>query len=401
VKYVLSRLRIALNRFVIKHLKFPTPFCLVGAGSASTLCEHIAASSICKVLLVTDKGILNATLLDPLLVQLEQQGVTVSVYSDVSPDPDYDSVLQGVQRLENSEAAAVIAIGGGSSIDCAKAIVYTSANRRHPSALTGLWLYALPRKRGVPLYVIPTTAGTGSEVTIAAVLSDHRAQTKKAIIDPKLLPVMVALDANLTLGLPLFLTACTGMDALTHAVEAFISTMAQPETDRMARVASKLILSNLPKVVDDGTNTALRQNMLYASCLAGMSFTRAGVGYVHAFAHQLGALYKVPHGLANAMMLAPVLELMKHACEAKLALLAIDANFGQVSNSDAANAELFIAHIKWLCAALHIPEKIQQLQLDDIDTIIGRAFSEAHGTYAVPCYLTKEQARSMLKALVV
>lgn len=398
--HLVSRIRIVLNRFVLKRLHFPTPFCLVGTGAAANLCNHLAASGIKRVMVVSDKGLLQTGLVEPLLTQLREQQLMVTLFSDVLPDPDHLLVTAGAEQLASCQAQAVLAIGGGSVIDCAKAIIHTHANQQDPRKLAGLWLYAWPRKRGVPLYAIPTTAGTGSEVTIAAVVSDKAAQLKLPIIDPKLLPKMVALDASLTLGLPAALTGHTGMDALTHAVEAFISAMAFAETDQLARTATKLILQHLPLAVADGQNSEARQNMLYASCLAGMAFTRAGVGYVHAFAHQLGARYHIPHGLANAMLLVPVLELMQPACNKKLAILAVDSGLAQETDSDETKASQFIQHLKMLRQQLAIPLRIEQLRAEDIDAIISRAFAEAHGTYGVPRYLDRETARHMLTQLL-
>lgn len=398
--YLISRIRIVLNRFVLKNLNLPKPFCLIGVGAAANLCTHLAATGVQRVMVVSDKGILQTGLVEPLIAILTAHQIKVSLFSDVFPDPDHLLVSEGARRLQVSQADAVLAIGGGSVIDCAKAIIHTCANQQDPRKLAGLWLYALPRKRGVPLFAIPTTAGTGSEVTIAAVVSDKVAQTKMPMIDPKLTPKMVALDASLTLGLPAALTAHTGMDALTHAVEAFISEMAFAETDELARAASRLILQNLPLAVADGQNLLARQNMLYASCLAGMAFTRAGVGYVHAFAHQLGALYHIPHGLANAILLVPVLELMQPACIGKLAVLADDAGLTSSTDSTDTKAQKLIDHIKALCRQLAIPHRIESLREEDINTIISRAFAEAHGTYGVPRYLQQADAATLLRQLL-
>lgn len=398
--HLISRVRIALNKTAIKFLQFPKPFCLVGADTALTLCDTIAGSGVKRLLLITDKPLLQTGLIAPLISRLQLCGLDVTVFSEVEPDPGYDLVLQGVEYLNQCKAQAVLVIGGGSSMDCAKAIIHTAANHCHPEKLTGLWLYALPRRKGLPLYAIPTTAGTGSEVTIAAVLSDKANQTKKAIIDPKITPVMVALDAQLTVGLPAFLTACTGMDALTHAIEAYISTMSLPETDEMARTATGILLQNLPKVVAKGQDLVARQNMLLASCLAGMAFTRAGVGYVHAFAHQLGGLYQIPHGLANAILLPSVLELMLPKCSEKLAELGRHAGLVDSSQTETQQAQFLIHYLRQLCADLQIPTVIQQLRAEDIDTIISRAFAEAHGTYGVPLYLNRATATALLRSLL-
>lgn len=398
--YLLSRLRVAVNRIVLPFLNFPKPFSFVGPDSSLTLCRSIARSGIKRAMVITDGPLFKLGIVNPLIDTLKEAGIVVDVYSEVEPDPGYELVMAGVARLKQFGAQAVLAVGGGSSIDCAKAIVLCHANDRHPSKLTGLWLYALPRKKGLPFYAIPTTAGTGSEVTIAAVVSDKAAQTKAAIMDPKTVPGMVALDPKLTLGLPPFITAPTGMDALTHAVEAYISTMAQPETDEMARMATAMIIRNLPAVYADGQDVQAREAMLVASCMAGMAFTRAGVGYVHAIAHQLGGLYHLPHGLANAIVMPAVLDFSKEACAHRLADLARVSGIGQPAMSDLQLADAFIGRIRQMNADMQIPATVKELRRNDFDTIVGRAFAEAHGTYGVPRYLSKADASALLYQLL-
>lgn len=398
--YPLSRLRVAINCAAVKVLKFPKPFTLVGADSSLALCRTIARTGVRRIMLITDGPLMKLGLLDPMIDTLQASGVAVQVFSEVEPDPGYELVLKGVAELQCSQAEAVLAVGGGSSIDCAKAIVLAQANACHPAKLTGVWLYAMPRRKGLPLYAVPTTAGTGSEVTIAAVVSDTAARTKRTIIDPKIAPGMVALDPKLTVGLPPFLTACTGMDALTHAIEAYLSTMALPETDDMARTATAMILRNLPKACENGQDLEAREEMLLGSCLAGMAFTRAGVGYVHAFAHQLGGLYHVPHGLANAILLPSVLDFLKPACAPRLAELAVVAGICD-SGADAEHrAQAFIQHIRQLSTRLQIPGTVKGLRPEDFEPLIERAFAEAHGTYGVPRYMNRSDARHLLEGLL-
>lgn len=398
--YPLSRLRVAVNRAALKVLRFPKPFTLVGADSSLALCRTLARSGIRRIMVVTDGPLLALGILDSMVEALRVGGVTVRVFSEVEPDPGYALVLKGVAELTACRAEAILAVGGGSSIDCAKAIALAHANDCHPAKLTGVWLYALPRRKGLPLYAVPTTAGTGSEATIAAVVSDTGARIKKTIIDPRLVPEMAALDPKLTVGLPPFLTACTGMDALTHAIEAYVSTMATPETDDLARMASTMILRSLPVACENGGTMETRAELLLASCLAGMAFTRAGIGYVHAFAHQLGALYHVPHGLANAIVLPHVLAFGQSACVGRLAELAAAADIGDSNMAAHQRADTFIEHIRRLSVSLRIPSAVQELRADDFDAIIDRAFAEAHGTYAVPRYMDRGAAHRLLRGLL-
>lgn len=397
--YMLSRLRILLNRVALRWIAFPKPFTFVGANSSRALCRAIVGTGVKRLMLITDGALYKLGLLNPLVEQLRLAGLNVSIYADVEPDPGYELVLRGVERIKQFGAEAVLAVGGGSSIDCAKAIVLCHANSCHPSKLTGVWLYALPRKKGLPFYAIPTTAGTGSEVTIAAVVSDKAAGTKKAIIDPKVAPAMVALDPALTSGLPPFVTAFTGMDALTHAIEAYLSTMALADTDEQALSAATMILRSLPVVFMDGANLKAREDMLVASCMAGMAFTKAGVGYVHAFAHQLGGLYHLPHGLANAIVLPHVLAHAKGKCSARLARLANAAGIRSGGTTDLEQADAFIAHMFALNASMGIPLYVKELRMSDYSTIIDRAFVEAHGTYGVPRYMTWTDAITLLDSL--
>ncbi len=398
---IVSRLRVAASAAVLPWLRIPTPLTFVGPQASLSLCRAIAASGAQRVMVVTDRALMALGLARPMLDALRDAGVQVEVFDEVVPDPGYELVLAGIERLRTFDAQAILAIGGGSSIDCAKTINFSHANRCHPSKLTGLWLYALPRRRGLPFYAVPTTAGTGSEVTMAAVVSDHAAKVKRSIIDPKLLPDTVALDPDLTTGLPPAITAATGMDALTHAVEAYLSTMANAQTDAWALAATHLIVRHLPTAYRNGSDLSAREGMLMGSYLAGLAFTRAGVGYAHAVAHQLGALYHVPHGLANAIVLPRVLDHAKPRCIGRLADLARAAGLGAPDTADAALADAFVAQVRRLNMELGIPEQVQALRRDDHERIIDNAFAEAHGTYGVPRYLDRGVAHALLQSLTL
>jgi alcohol dehydrogenase class IV len=398
--YAISRLRVAATAAILPRLDIPTPLSFVGAGSSIALCRMIASSGMTRVMVVTDKPLLGLGLADAMLETLKSNGVEVDIFSDVEPDPGYDIVLAGIDRLETFGAKAIIAIGGGSPIDCAKAINLAHANKCHPSKLAGLWLYARSRQPGLPFYAVPTTAGTGSEVTMAAVISDKDAGVKLSIIDPKLLPIGVALDPALTLGLPAGITAATGMDALTHAVESYVSALSYPQTESWGVAATRLIFGNLEAAHGDGKNIAAREAMLLGSYLAGMAFTRAGVGYVHAIAHQFGALYHLPHGLANAILLPFVLEASRPDCDARLAQLARLVDLPCEGKSDEALATAFIARIRALNAAMGIPTTVEKLRAADFVRIIDNAFAEAHGTYGVPRYFERRDAIALLTRLL-
>ena len=226
------------------------------------------------------------------------------VFDDVTPDAPIPVIERGIERYRTAGCDAIVAFGGGSVMDAAKAIGLAAANHKHPRELVG---YFSGRHAPPPIYAVPTTAGTGSEVTVAAVISDPEHHRKLVIADTRIVPRMAALDPCLMTGLPPAITAATGMDALTHAVEAYIGHWGTAFSDRMALSAVGMIYKNLPLAFADGQDLAAREKMALASTYAGLAFTRANVGNVHAIAHQLGGLYHTPHGLANAIMLAPVL----------------------------------------------------------------------------------------------
>ena len=397
---LLSRIRVGIFGLAGHVLKFPKPFTFVGPDASLSLVREIIGLGVKRVMVITDGQLFELGIVNPIIELLKNSKVEVEVFREIEPDPGYELVLKGVERFKDFKPEAVLAVGGGSSIDGAKAILLSHANNCHPSKLTGVWLYALPRKRCLPFFAIPTTAGTGAEVTIAAVVSDKAAQIKYAIIDPKTVPAMVALDPRLMVGLPPFITAPTGMDALTHAVEAYLSTIATTETDELARMASANIMRSLIVAYTDGQNLEARERMAVAACMAGLAFTRVGVGYIHAIAHQLGGLYHVPHGLANAIVMPYVLEFSKPNCTHRLAELARVSDIGERGASDAELADAFIARIRKLNSDMQIPGSVKELKREDFDKIIDRAFSEAHGTYGVPRYLTRAEATGLLEKLL-
>jgi len=398
--YLLSRIRVGMLGLVGPMLKFPKPFSFVGTDASLSLVREIIGLGVRRVMVITDAQVFQLGLVNPMIELLRSGGVEVRVFSEIEPDPGFELVLKGVEELGKFNPDAVLAVGGGSSIDGAKSILLCHANNCHPSKLTGVWLYSLPRKRGLPFFAVPTTAGTGSEATLAAVVSDKQEQIKYAIIDPKVAPAMVALDPGLMVGLPPFITAPTGMDALTHAVEAYCSTLANDETDELARMASSSIMRNLIIAYSDGHNLEARERMAVASCMAGLAFTRVGVGYIHAIAHQLGGLYHVPHGLANATVMPHVLDFSKAKCASRLADLARVSGIGSPGATDAELADAFIARIRSLNAEMQITSSIRELRREDFDKIIDRAFKEAHGTYGVPRYMSREDATAILEKLL-
>jgi alcohol dehydrogenase len=294
LKKFLHGIAIGLTKTFSKLMPDRAPMTFIGAGSTAELCRAIAESGTRKVLVVTDAGLVGLGLVAKVTALLEAAGVECAVYDEVQPDPTFAQVEAGLVRLRAEGCEAVLAIGGGSPMDAAKVISAAATNDRPLARLEGLMKV---RKAPMPLYALPTTAGTGSEVTLAAVVSDTDTHTKKFFVDPKLIPLMTALDPELMLGLPAPITAATGMDALTHAVESYIAKTSTDQTERYAVAAVRLIFENLPKVYADGSDVEARKAMALASYYAGFAFTRTSVGYVHAIAHHFGAFYGTPHGL--------------------------------------------------------------------------------------------------------
>lgn len=378
-------------------LRFRTPELFSGPGSSLQLCEHIAKTGVKNLLIVTDGMLVKIGLLKPMQEKLQQLGVGYVVYDGVLPNPTIEQIETGLAMLKKEGCTAILAIGGGSSIDAAKVIAARAKNPHKIVHMAGLMRVIF---KPMPLYAVPTTAGTGSEVTIAAVVSDPATTRKFAIMDPKLVPIGAALDGALMTGLPAPITAATGMDALTHAVEAYISRNHTPMTDAEALEATRLIMQNLPEAVKNGGNVEARQNMALASFKAGVAFTTAGVGYVHAIAHNFGAYYHLPHGLANAIVLPKVLDFSKPDCTPRLAKLAEVSGLKQGGESEAQLADKFIAHVRKLNADFGIPSQVDKLKESDIPAITDKALAEAHWTYAVPRYMDKPECQSFLRGLL-
>lgn len=378
---------------VAKTLPFPKPTLFSGPGSSLQLCEAMALMGVRRALIVTDAMLVKIGLLEAIEAKLADLGVRTVIYDGVLPDPTIDQVEAGLKVLKRERCQAILAVGGGSPIDAAKIIAARATNNKPVQKMEGMFkVFSAP----LPLYVIPTTAGTGSEVTIAAVVSDPKRKKKSPIMDPKLVPMMAALDGALMTGLPPHVTAATGMDALTHAVEAYISANALPETDGYALAAVRLIMENLPRAVSHGDDVEARQAMSFASYYAALAFTRAGVGYVHAIAHNFGAYYHVPHGLANAIVMPYVLSFSKPSCVRRLARLGEVAGLKQKGDRPQVLATRFIDHIRDMNEQFGIPEKLEALKASDIPSIARAALKEAHYTYAVPRYMDQPACEALI-----
>jgi alcohol dehydrogenase class IV len=378
-------------------IPMPKPTLFTGADSSLELCEAIAQIGIKKLLIVSDEVLVSLGLLNKITAKLDELSVSYVVYDAILPDPTYDQVENGLSFLKQNQCEAVLAVGGGSPIDASKAICARATNDKPITKMAGLFKL---RSAPLPFFAVPTTAGTGSEVTIVSVVSDPVTHQKTPIIDPKLVPMMAALDGNLMLGLPAGVTAATGMDALTHAIESYISVNATPETSGYALAAVKLIMKNLEIAVKDGKNFEARQNMAMASYYAGLAFTKAGVGYVHAIAHNFGALYATPHGLANSIVLPHILEFSKDDITTKLAELAVASDLKTNRQSENQLADKFIKQIRFMQKEFNIPETLDSLKQDDIPKIAKLALDEAHKNYPVPKYMDQQDCEHLIAKMV-
>jgi alcohol dehydrogenase len=383
---------------VAKVLPFPYPVLLTGPGSVRELAVNLKIRGIGHVLVVTDKILMELKLLDSFLASLDEQGVRYTIFDDVQPNPTIENVEDGRRAYKANRCDGIVGFGGGSPIDCAKVIAARVGNPFLPVRLMkGLFKVVLPIP---PFFCVPTTAGTGSEATIVAVITDAKTHEKFAINDLKLVPRIAALDPELMVGLPPHITSTTGMDALTHAVEAYIGLNGSDFTNENAENATRLIFGNLEKAYRNGSDLEARNNMALASFFAGAAFTRAYVGYVHAIAHAMGGLYGVPHGLANAIILPYVLDNSRKEAEQKLARLATVAGLGSTTDSAESLSYMFINAIKEMNKTMDIPTSIKELKESDIPLIAKRAVTEAHPDYPVPRILTLEECELLVRELL-
>jgi alcohol dehydrogenase len=384
-------------KLVSYFLPWRKPQLLDGENSLNKLPKLIKSKGIESVLVVTDKGIASLGLMDKMLSGFYDESITYIVYDKTVPNPTIDNIEEALQIYIVNKCKGIVAFGGGSSMDCAKGV---GARVARPNK-------SIPQMKGVlkvhkklpPLFAIPTTAGTGSETTIAAVVTNTMTHEKYAINDTALIPQYAVLDPLLTVKLPPHITGATGIDALTHAVEAYIGRSNTEETKKESREAVKLIFENVYEAYSNGTNVAARANMQKASFLAGLAFTRAYVGYVHAIAHTLGGFYSLPHGLANAIILPYVLEYYGKTAHKPLAELADLVGVCESRDTDEQKAVKFIDAIKKLNESMNIPKKVKGILDSDISMMAKRALSEGNPLYPVPKIMSKEDMLNMYQII--
>ena len=386
IKAIYCRSVQAVLRAALPVLPYREPQVFHSCGELSTVFQK---ENIRRVLIVTDAGIVRSGIASQLEAVLDEDDISYAVYDQTRPNPTVVNVEQALSLYQRYRCQALIAIGGGSSMDCAKAV---GARLARPGTPLGKLKGTLRILRPLPtLIAIPTTAGTGSETTLAAVITDTQAQHKYVMNDFVLIPKYAVLDARLTLSLPPHLTATTCMDALTHAVEAYIGRSTTRQTRQEALEATRLVFANVERAYRNGKDYEARSNMLTAAYRAGIAFSRSYVGYVHAVAHSLGGQYNIPHGLANAVLLPYVLENYGSCIHRKLHDLAVAAGVASPQEEDAIAAAKFIRAIRQLNARMGIPETLEGIRPEDIPVMAAHAEKEANPLYPVPRLMTREE----------
>ncbi len=382
-------------RAILPLMPYREPELLDSLKEAVLLLKKKAISS---VLLVADGGVYALGLCRALEDDLASAGIACAVYQQCTPNPTIKNVEAARQAYLDAHAQAIIAVGGGSAMDCAKvAGARVAKPKQSVASMRGL----LRIMKKTPLMIaVPTTAGTGSETTLAAVITDEKTHHKYPVNDFSLIPDVAVLDASLTLGLPPHITATTGMDALTHAVEAYIGRSTTAFTRAMAQEAVTLIAANLAAAVKNGKDETARKNMLRASYCAGAAFTRSYVGYVHGIAHSLGGRYGIAHGLANAVILPVMLRRYGRACEKQLAELARKAGIADAALSDSQASLAFVLWIEDMNRSFGLPKGFDQIREEDIPEMAARAAKESNPLYPVPVLMDRQELEAIYRQLM-
>lgn len=359
-------------KFYMPPISLMGPNCLQEAG------DEINCLGLKKALIVTDKVLVDIKLVDKLTEMLESKGIEYVVFDETQPNPTVGNVESGEKMLKDNGCDFVISFGGGSPHDCAKGIALVAVNGGSIKDYEGVDKSPKPQ---LPLVAINTTAGTASEMTRFCIITDEARHIKMAIVDKNTTPVIAVNDPLLMLDMPKSLTAATGMDALTHAVEAYVSVAATPVTDACAIKAIELIAKSLRDAVADGQDKEARDDMAYAEYLAGMAFNNASLGYVHAMAHQLGGFYDLPHGVCNAVLLPHVQRYNAQVAPARLADVAKAMGENIEGITAEAGAELALKAIEKLSADIGIPAGLTELgaKAEDLATLAENALKDACG----------------------
>lgn len=369
-----------------------------GKGRLADAAELFKTQGVGKVEIITTAGTVKRGTLNALEKRLSELGIAYTVFDGVRSDPDIECIEEAAKLFRREGCEAIIAVGGGSAMDCAK-IAAARAVCPHKGVREMKGLLRIHKKLPF-LAAVPTTAGTGSEITAAAVVTDRKSNYKFTVMDFCIVPDAAILDPVLTAGLPAGITAETGMDAFTHAIEAYLNKFSSGKINDYAMKAMKLIDGNIEKAVSDGSDIKARENMLLGSYYAGIAFTNGYVGYVHAIAHGLGGLYHIPHGRACAMVLPVVLEGYGNAIAAPMARIAQELCIGEEGSSREMLCSALIEHIRLRNKRMGIPDGIELLKREDIPEIANRAASEANPGYPVPVIWNSSRLAEAIEKLL-
>ncbi|AMH00968.1 L-threonine dehydrogenase [Serratia liquefaciens] len=369
---------------------------MIGSGCLDQAAKTLKQQGLRQALIVTDKVLNNIGVVAQVQQLLAAQQIESCVYDGTHPNPTTSNVKQGLALLQEHQCDCVISLGGGSPHDCAKGIALLATNGGDIKDYEGVDRSAKPQ---LPMIAINTTAGTASEMTRFCIITDEARHIKMAIVDKHVTPILSVNDPHLMAGMPKGLTAATGMDALTHAIEAYVSSAANPITDACALKAVTMIAESLRDAVADGSNMQARENMAYAQFLAGMAFNNASLGYVHAMAHQLGGFYDLPHGVCNAVLLPHVQEFNASVCASRLKDIAAAMGLDVSYLNDQQGAAACIAAIRLLAQDVGIPAGLRDLQVkeQDLDTLATNALKDACG-FTNPIQATHAQIVAIFRA---
>jgi alcohol dehydrogenase class IV len=395
VRKFLHGLYLAIMKLVVRFSPSVRHRVFAGSGSSAQLCEHIARTGVGKVLVVTDKPLRDLGIVDKAVAALQSSAIDLAYYDGVLPDPTYDQVAEGAAVARSHGSEAVLAIGGGSPMDAAKIIAAAAASDQSPADWVG---FGKIKHEVLPIYAIPTTSGTGSEATMGAVIKDSATLEKSVISGASLLPLGAALDPDLLMGLPPHITAATGMDALTHGIEAYIGVWERGSRTEDARIAIRLIFDNLATACRDGGNRDARSAMAMAAYYAGLAINQVNVGNVHAIAHQLGGKYGIPHGLANSLVLPHVLEFCREEARPQLSQLALLVGAGNEGEDENLLSQKFIQAIRDLRTEVGIPDQMAEIKREDFEDIARLAIAEG-ALYPVPKLLDTGSVHMILNKI--
>lgn len=361
----------AIKRIVLNEMSY------FGAGSRAVLADEIKKRGLKKVFVVTDKDLVRFGVVAKVTDMLDVEKIEYNIFSDIKQNPTVVQVKEGVKAFIQSGFDVIVAIGGGSSIDTAKAIGIIVANPEF-SDVVSLEGVANTKNKSVPIIALPTTAGTAAEVTINYVITDEENVKKMVCVDPNDIPVLSIVDAELMLSLPPGLTAATGMDALTHAIEGYITKGAWEMSDMFELKAIEMIAKHLPIVVENPSDVVARDGMAVAQYIAGMGFSNVGLGLVHGMAHPLGAYYDIPHGIANALLLPVVMQYNAESSIDKYVDIARAMGVKVDNLSPQKAAQAAVDAVKSLATRVGIPERLRDLNVkeEDLERLAKSAFED-------------------------